>query len=553
MAASSRGGGAADLPGPALYALALAGFLLLGLWIYRPALSGEFLSDDHFVIVANPYVHELSPETAAAILDPWGAPAALTINYAPVHLLLHAAEWQTFGRESTVGWHLVNVGAHVLATLAMVALFRRLGLGRGAALGAGALFLVHPANVEAVAWIFELKTPVAVGLALGAVALHATRPPRPPRPPRPGWGLALFSAALLTKFSAVFALPAAAALTWVRRAPGWGWLACWLVVILGVGVAQVAAFHQATDPGVGGLEDPVTRVATSLALVPRYLALAAGVGLATFHSPPPVRSLLDPLALTGLLVVVLLGARTLWALRERREEAVCWLLAAGAFAPVSQLAVPFQHPLADRYLYAILPGLLGGILLAARPAFGWLARRTAPLPAAGAALAVTALLVVALAVRAEERASVFRDNRVMLMDAARRYPQGLQAQLLRARDAARRGDASAAAAAMDRAVDLHHTDLNGLLLDPAFAGVRGHPAFQRVLARLARRHVEQLAPRDSLHAFQRIGLAIAYNFLDRRAEARAALAPALDETGPFQEVARELDAALRRQEAGHSR
>ena len=77
-------------------------------------------------------------------------------NYAPVHLLLHAFEWSLFG-ENVRGYHLVNLGVHALAALLLAIFFRRTGIPRNAALGAAAIFLVHPANVEAVAWISQLS------------------------------------------------------------------------------------------------------------------------------------------------------------------------------------------------------------------------------------------------------------------------------------------------------------------------------------------------------------------------------------------------------------
>ena len=54
--------------------------------------------------------------------------------------------------------------------------------------------------------------------------------------------------------------------------------------------------------------------------------------------------------------------RARWRTLARRElEAAFWVAAAASFAPVSQV-FPFLNPVADRYLYCILPGLIGGAL-----------------------------------------------------------------------------------------------------------------------------------------------------------------------------------------------
>ena len=54
------------------WALLFAGFLLLCLALYWPALAGPFVSDDIAYLVTHPYTGMLSLENLRAILDPWG-------------------------------------------------------------------------------------------------------------------------------------------------------------------------------------------------------------------------------------------------------------------------------------------------------------------------------------------------------------------------------------------------------------------------------------------------------------------------------------------------
>ena len=124
--------------------------------------------DDFVYIIYNPYITELSAENVLAILDPWGAPASLTVNYAPVHLLLHALEIQLFG-QNLGAFHALNVLLHAINALLLVVLLLGSRLPVGFAVLGGVLFAVHPANVEAVAWLFQLKTSAALALALGAL------------------------------------------------------------------------------------------------------------------------------------------------------------------------------------------------------------------------------------------------------------------------------------------------------------------------------------------------------------------------------------------------
>ena len=172
-------------------------FALAALAVYSPALRGNFLSDDLVIVATNRYVQEPSAENILAILDP-GSPAATAVaNWAPLQLLFHAAEWQLFG-PATFGYHVINVLLHALASALFAALLVGSGLSRRTACLVAALFLLRPANVEAVAWISQLKTTLSMVLALTALLLWRARPPL---------ATAAFVLALLSKATAAFALP----------------------------------------------------------------------------------------------------------------------------------------------------------------------------------------------------------------------------------------------------------------------------------------------------------------------------------------------------------
>ena len=92
-----------------------------------------------------------------------------------LHMLLHAAEWHVFGTQVR-GYHVVNVILHALVSWLLVLLLLTSRIPPSAALLGGSFFLLHPANVEAVAWISQLKTTSAMALALGALLAHPRRP-----------------------------------------------------------------------------------------------------------------------------------------------------------------------------------------------------------------------------------------------------------------------------------------------------------------------------------------------------------------------------------------
>jgi hypothetical protein len=425
------------------------------------------VSDDFHYVRYNTYIHELSAENLLILFDPVG-PATITIvNYSPVQLLLHGLAWQAFGAE-TFGHHLLNVVLHAGASALLVALFLATGIPRSAAVLGGIFFLLHPANVEAVAWISQLKSTLALVLSLAALLAYSRQP---------GLASAFFVLALLAKPTAAFALPVAALLDWTRAGRvRWSWVLLWTLLFLGYAAAEFAT-HQRTGAVEATLHDtPLVLLRTVAGISLRYLLMAAtSYGVSAFHEPEPAFSLLDPWWLGSLPMLALLGWRVLVVVRRRDVELVYWAWAVVSFAPISQI-FPFLYPMADRYLYFILPGLIGGALLAGREG---LERLPAALAArhqlarhAALALGIAAALI--FGVRSFERAAIWRSNARLIADAAIHYPDGMPANIGRAKNAALAGDVEGVIAGLRRARDRGYNRFEQLEADPVWASVRDH-------------------------------------------------------------------------------
>ena len=532
--------------------------VLLAFWIYGPALFGEFVSDDLFYIKDNAYIRSLAPADLLALFEPGGPSTVWTLNYAPVHLIALALEWRWFGSEP-YGYHVVNVWLHVLVSALVVVFLGRTGLGAAAALLGGLFFLVHPANVEAVSWSFQSKTLLSTGLALGALICFDRLP---------GFSTGLFLLALLTKVSASFALPVLGVMIWCGspRVDGlrgrWVWLAVWTLVFFIVAWPVWATVDRIALAGAHVYPDVWTHARAMLAVTGRYAVMAAtSYGVSAFQKPSMDVSLGDPWWLLGALVVAVLGVRWLTALRAGRPEAVHWTLAAAALVPVSQL-VPLPYPVADRYLYAMLPGLIGGTFLALRGPLERLDARAGRLDAPGKRLAslaarvgvpavrpvhaVAAALVLVVcagfAVRSHDRAALWRTAHAVMLDAAAHYPDGTEAHLIDAYEAARVGDAVASAASLRSAYERGFVQFSMPLVNPVYASVREHPDFDAVLDDMAGWWIQRAAEVEQPTQRQLEAFANAHYVRGELDESIALLERALEVGGPADEAfARTLD------------
>jgi tetratricopeptide (TPR) repeat protein len=195
--------------------LACGALLVSLLFVYSPALRGDFIWDDDAYVTENQTLR-----TTAGLGRIWLEPRALPQYYPLVHTTFWA-EYHLWGL-NPLGYHIVNVLLHALNALLVWRLARTLGIP-GAALAA-AIFALHPVEVESVAWITERKNVLSGAFYFAAMLAYLRFRPLGPqsgkgRPARGFYALslALFAAALLSK-SVTASLPAALAVAvWWKR------------------------------------------------------------------------------------------------------------------------------------------------------------------------------------------------------------------------------------------------------------------------------------------------------------------------------------------------
>lgn len=201
--------------------------------------------------------------------DLWAASGAESSLYRPLFLLLIASLSLVFG-DWMAGYHLFNIGLHVMATVLVYSFIRQLlrkcgharGEARQFALLAALLFGVHPIHTEVVNSIFNgSEILVTIGV-IGGLKWFFDRQDRQPLKAWAGLNLAFLLVLLCRESGAALPL-LVVALTWLTRSDRWlqRLRACApvLTMLLPLGFYLVLRSHALTGEAVGamaGLETP---------------------------------------------------------------------------------------------------------------------------------------------------------------------------------------------------------------------------------------------------------------------------------------------------------
>jgi len=383
------------------------GLVLLTLFVYRPVLTHGFVNfDDGLYVTHNRHVQ--AGLTWEGFLWAWQANVAS--NWHPLTLLSHMLDCELYGLNAR-GHHLTNLLFHLVNVWLLFEVLRRMTGRMGASALVAALFAIHPAHVESVAWIAERKD-VLSGffflLTLGAYHRWVRE--------RARWSyllvVLLFACGLLSKPMLV-TLPCVLLLLDVwpldRLRQGIRPLLRPLLIekipLFVLSAASSAVTVYAQEGSLATLEAVSVgrRVGNALVSYVIYLGKTFWPAkLAVFYPLPLSIPLWQALAAGALLLAITVLA--VWRLRRQPYLAVGWLWFLGMLVPVIGLIQVGRQAMADRYTY--LPSI--GLFLAVVWGLAELASRVrVPRPAlAGAAL----VLVAALSVAAHAQAKTWKDS-----------------------------------------------------------------------------------------------------------------------------------------------
>jgi tetratricopeptide (TPR) repeat protein len=124
-----------------------------GLAVFSQTVGHDFVNyDDHDYVASNPHVQMGLTKTSVV----WAFTSTEQANWHPLTWLSHMADVQLYGRKPW-GQHLTNVLLHILNTLLLFLVLRRMTGFAWRSAFIAAVFAVHPLHVESVAWIAERK------------------------------------------------------------------------------------------------------------------------------------------------------------------------------------------------------------------------------------------------------------------------------------------------------------------------------------------------------------------------------------------------------------
>jgi tetratricopeptide (TPR) repeat protein len=478
------------LAGPSWLWLAVAaGFAVVSFVLYAPALRGPFVFDD--VLLADTYLRgDLSWQLDK--IFSWGALRRVPRLTFSLNHALHGMD--------TYGYHLVNVLVHALNGLLLFQVGRRLlarvfpeetgaGGNAWAALLGALLWLVHPVQVQAVAYVYQRITSLCALFYLASLLAYLEGRVSTGRRRRVLYGLAVLSGivAVFTKENSA-TLPVFVALVELmffderpfvidRRKVQWALV---LVAVLAVIAASYLTSElaptiarQDTEAAVG----PGLRLLTQARVVCRYVSVLA------FPHPSRLgfdedfvvsRSLLDPpTTLPSVLAVAGALALALHQITRRRllSFSILWFL--GNLA-IESTFIPLEH----YYEYRLyLPSTIPLVALVAGVA------RALTVPALRrAAVAAYALALVACGAWTWERSRLWGDDLLLWEDNARKAPNKARVRVNLGNSYAARGQGDKARAEYERAITLNPKGVTAYINLGKMEMEAGHNARARTLA-----------------------------------------------------------------------
>jgi tetratricopeptide (TPR) repeat protein len=330
--------------------------VLLGLAAWHSVLRNGFVYDDAILIVDNQAIRSLTPLTKFLAAEAqYDGAAATRHTWRPLSVLAYALAYKAAGLNAFV-FHLTSVALHILDALLVFGLILALTKLRETAFITAAVFLLHPVQVESVAFAGSMSNSLYLFFYLLSLLLFLRHLDTSSRAER-GLSLGAFALALLSKEMAV-TLPLVLWLCLSLRArmdknksspPVLSWLPPFVALTAVYVLARSFALGRTAQSGywAGG---PWPQALTMLKGFALYVKLALAPHPLSLEYLFPVKRMVDG---EVLFSGTLLAGLFVWGLRRRRDNPRLGfgiLIFFLALAPVSNI-VPVNTIINERYLY----------------------------------------------------------------------------------------------------------------------------------------------------------------------------------------------------------
>ena len=330
--------------------------------IYAQTVTFDFvLYDDPDYVTQNSVVRE--GVTSGGVV--WALTAMHASNWHPLTWMSHMLDYQLFGANAG-GHHLTNVLLHVLNTLALFVLLRRLTTETWPSAFVAALFAVHPLHVESVAWVAERKDVLSTLFFLLATLAYVGFVRKGGAARYAGVAI-LFALGLMAKPMLV-TLPLVLLLLdyWPLRRQG-SWVELVVEKLPLFALSAISAVLTVIAQRAGGSMESTDLVPFYLRIVNATVSYARYVGkilvpadLGVLYPHPNLAGGTPwtawQLAAAGSLLVVI-TVLVVAASARRRYLPVGWFFFAITLLPVIGLVQVGQQAMADRYTYVPSIGL----------------------------------------------------------------------------------------------------------------------------------------------------------------------------------------------------
>jgi len=364
--------------------------------VYWPVYKYDFVKyDDDFYVSNNAHIRSGLDWQSIR----W---AFSTVGYAhnwhPVTWFSHIVDYQLF-RDWAGGHHLVNVFFHILNTLLLFHILKRMTAALWPSAFVAAAFALHPLHVESVAWIAERKDVLSTFFMLLTIWAYI----RYVEKPKLKWYLTAFILFALGLMSKPMLVTLPFVLLLLDYWPLERKISLRLLVekipffICSIASSAVTFSIQQRSGAAIAIEtiNLTTRINNTIVSYIGYIIKMIWPSRLAVLYPHPGASLSSMQIIICALLLVLISIGFLYFGRRYKFLTVGWLWYLGMLVPVIGLVQVGTQAMADRYTYMTLTGLFIIIAWSAKELIGKWQYRNFSL----AFLAITALAALALTSR----------------------------------------------------------------------------------------------------------------------------------------------------------